>query len=265
MLTPEFLEEIPNGMSGLMMKFESDTLIDIARRLKANEGIFTSSMIYRLSRLNELNSFNTDYKKRLQKLLKMSDAEIDKIFEQAAQNSYGYDKALFEAKGIPFVAFAKNKQLQQLAYSAAEQTKQEFRNLTRTTATKMLNPYGNPVTVPKFFEQTLDNVAMKVSSGVQSYDAAIKDAVKNMTDRGILNIIYDKNGKQINRSIESVVRMTVLTGVSQMADKVTWQNIETLGAEHVLTSKHDGARLGEGFHGHVNWQGRVFALNGFRP
>lgn len=277
MLTPEFLEEIPNGMSGLMLQFENHTLIEIARRLKANEGIFTSSMIYRLNRLNELNSFNTDYKKRLQKLLKMSDAEIDKIFEQAASNSYGYDKALFEAKGIVYTPFEQNKQLQQLAYSVAEQTKREFKNLTQTTATKMLDPIShNPVPVPKFFEQTLDSTAYRVASGVQSYDAAIREAVINMTQGilqpdgsriggGILNIIYDKNGKMIRRSIESVVRATILTSVSQLADKITWDNIRMLGAEHVIVSKHDGARKGEGFRGHVNWQGRVFALNGFNP
>jgi len=87
--------------------------------------------------------------------------------------------------------------------------------------------------------------------------SAIKDAVKSMVASGINNIVYDKNGKPIKRSIESVVRSTVLTGVSQLSDKITWENIRTLEAKHVLTSMHDGAR-----ETHQPWQGRVFALNG---
>jgi len=260
-LMPDFLEAIPLEMVRLILDFENHTLLDIARRLKANQNAFTSTAAYQLKRLNELNSFNSNYKRRLQQLLNLSDAEINRIFEQAAIHSYGYDKSLFDAKGIDFIPFAQNEQLKQLAYVMARQTRAEFRNITRTAATKMTNSYGNAVSIPRFFEQTLDNTAMRVATGAQSYDIAIREAIRNMTDSGIVNIAYDKNGRKIRRSIETVVRTTVLTGVGQMADKITVSNFKELGAEHVIVSSHDGARVGEGIADHSAWQGRVYHVS----
>lgn len=265
MLPASYFDTATNALESHFHALNNWVYNDIARRLKAAEGL-TATAEYQLKRAVELRLFNDDYKKRLQQLLKLSDAEIDRLFEEAANKTYGYDKDLFTARGIPFVPLAENIALQQIVYSAAEQMKSDIGTITNSTALKMINPYGNPVSIPSFYAQTLDNVTLRVSSGVTSYDEAIKRAVKDMVQNGINIVRYEGPDKRpVNRRIEGVVRSNVLTAIGQMADNVTWYNIDQLGAEYVVMSAHVGARTGIGFAGHVNWQGRIYALNGFKP
>lgn len=265
MLTPDYLESATEDLERLFLEFSNWTYQDIARRLKAAGG-FTATAEYQLRLLADSRMFDESYKKRLQKLLDMSDSEVDRLFREAAANSYGYDRDLYVATGVHFVPISENKTLQSLIYSASEQMKTRIHTLTNSTALKMLNPYGKPVPIPQYYSQTLDSIAFQTAAGATSYDEATKRAVKGMVSNGITVVRYEGEGKQpVNRRIEGVVRSNVLTAIGQMADKVTWHNVGRLGANHVIVSYHDGARTGEGFKGHVNWQGKVYALNDYKP
>lgn len=265
MLSADYFDTATLRLEGHFHALKNWVYVDIARRLMAAEGL-TATAEYQLMRLTELRLFDEDYKKRLQQLLRMSDEEIDRLFSEAAEKAYGYDADLFTATGVPFIPLAENPALQQIVYSAAEQMKTEIGTLTNSTALKIMTPSGQMAMIPDFYAQTLDNAAFQTATGVTSYDEAIRRAVKLMTHNGIRVVSYEgKDRRPVNRRIESVVRSNVLTAVAQMADKISWYNIGQLGAEHVLMSSHSGARTGDGFKGHLNWQGRVYALNNFRP
>lgn len=265
MLSPEFLEQLPLPLSRIILEMENWTIQDISRRIAAAETV-SRTADYQLYRLQSLRTFETDYLARLKALTAALGIESDKIFTEAAELAYVYDKALYEAKGMPFIPLSENRELQQLLYSSTQQFKKEIGTLTNSRAIKMINPYGVARPIPQFYAETLDSVTFQVASGVTSYDEAIKRAVRNMADSGLRVVRYESEGKRpVNRRIEGVARVNVLTAVSQMADEIAWYNIEQLGAEHVVVSAHAGARTGEGFKGHTNWQGRVFALNGFKP
>ena len=250
MLTPEFYEKTPNDLSRLINKMQNWTLQQIAARINRLNKLNASSD-YQLMRLAEIQEFDNDLKAQIAEMTGKSFAEIERIFEQAVIETNLSDKHLFNIARIPYVPYHENAFLQQITRAMAEQTKSEFTNLTRSIGFKTYE--GDYLPARDYFIRKLDEVTTQVSTGVSDYNSAIRRVVNEMVGSGIRTVEYP--GRTIR--IESAVRAAVLTGVSQLADKVTWKNIEDLGVEIVETTAHGTAR-----DTHIPWQGRRFALNG---
>lgn len=256
MLTPEYLEKSPNKLSKLTLGFENEIFQDIAERI-ARMGKLSASSEWQLLRLLEIRQFDTNYRKRLQKLLNYSDVEMDRLFKDASEQAYVYDKRLFDKKGISFIPVEHNAFLQQLTLATAVQSKNTFDNITRTMG--MIDEMGRHLPIRDYFIKTLDDSVMRVATGVQSYDESIKQAISKMVGNGITVVNYQSGRAE---RIEGVVRRNVLTSVGQMANNIADNNIEQLGAEYVEVSAHNGARTGEGVANHQAWQGKVYQLDG---
>lgn len=138
----------------------------------------------------------------------------------------------------------------QILQSVYEQTNGELRNITRTTADVS----------QKMLIDTMSKVQFRIISGQQSYNQAIRQAVNEIAAEGV-KITYP-SGRQYH--LESVVRTAVMTGVNQATSKITIANAERMESDLVTTTAHLGARTGEGYKGHINWQGKVFSISGKR-
>lgn len=229
MLTPEFIDKAPNNISRILLELNNDTIIDMARRIN-EAGQMTATAEYEMLRLTEITEFEIDFRKRLAEATKKTEEEINALFKEAAESSYTYDKKLYDFKGVKFVPFAENEIMQQLTKAAIAQTMERLENFSQTTAVKMLNPFGVATPLSKAFMQHLDYAVFSATTGVQSYDQAIKQAIKKMTDSGIFRVRYEgENKRPTNRRIEPTVRMNVLTGITQLADEISKQNAKKLG------------------------------------
>lgn len=274
-LTPEDFEELPRPMSRLIFDVENWVIQRVAADL-ARTGQLSATSEYRLSLLKDIRQFNTDYKKKIAKLAELTLEQVEDIFTEAAKRAYHYDEDLFTKTGIEFVPFEKNSYLQQITRAAIKQTNGEIKNLTRTTALKMIDQVSKkPVPIPKFFKQTLDRTTMNVAMGVESYDEAIRRTIKDMVmgvpqpdgtrmNGGIVVVRYEgENRRPVNRSVEAVCRMAVLTGVAQLSAKVSVHNMELLGNTHLLVSGHNGARTdgSKGISDHQFWQNKVYKVS----
>lgn len=104
---------------------------------------------------------------------------------------------------------------------------------------------------------------MNVQSGTFDYDTAMKSAADELAKRGITAVQYE-NGRPVTRTIESAVRMNILTSINQTAANQTLNNCEELDCDLVETSAHIGARPE-----HEDWQGQIFSRSGnnkkYRP
>lgn len=276
MLDSEFFDTVPISISRLIFEAENWTIQRAVADI-AKTGALSATTEYRLTQLKTIRQFNTDYKKKIAKLAKLTEREVEKIFLEASKRAYHYDEDLFTKTGVEFIPFEENKVLQQFVRVAIKQTQGELANLTRTTALKFISPVSKKAEpIPKVFKQILDQVTTNVALGVEDYDSAIKRAVIDLTKGvlqpdgsrvggGITIVRYEGVDKRpVNRSIEAVVRSTVLTGVAQLAGQVSMHNVELLQTEYVQVSMHSGSRVGIGIADHSAWQGRVYALNGFK-
>lgn len=113
-------------------------LEDIARRV-AEAGQLTSTASYQVWRAQQLGLSQKEIKKRLQELLNVSGAEIEKLMTQSAEVGYSFDlKHLPTAAAIPF---EENAAMQKLVSAAVKLAQEDFTNLTQTLG--MVDPYGH--------------------------------------------------------------------------------------------------------------------------
>lgn len=234
-----------------MKDLEDKILIDVIHRVKKNNEI-TSTADNLLYRLRQYAAFDKSIKAYIQDAIKLTDKEIDNIFDDALEKGYTRDKELYKATGKQFVEYKDNEPLQQLVEAVKKQTKEEIRNITQTTGF-MANVNGRKVYTPasQFLQDKLDKASYSTMTGSYSYDNIIKETVKEIANSGIRTIDY-ASGRSMNTV--SAVRMCVVTGINQVVGKITDSNAEKLDTEYFEVSWHATARPS-----HQVWQGRVYS------
>lgn len=250
MFTPQKLEKIPIELQKIFSKLEQDIMIDIVRRVAEN-GEITRTADYQINRLHELGVSKKIIKKYIQEVLALSEKEIDNIYENAIKTSYTEDKFLYKATGTEFIEFNDNDELQQTIRAIKKQTKEQIYNLSNSTGF-IKNDNGKRVFTPltQYYQDVLDKNVSGILNGAIDYNTAIKNTVQEMTKSGLRTIDY-ASGKSFR--IESAVRTALMTGVNQIAAKISDENAEKLGTEYFEVSAHGTARPS-----HQVWQGRVY-------
>lgn len=250
MFTPQKLEKIPIELQKIFSKLEQDIMIDIVRRVAEN-GEITRTADYQINRLHELGVSKKIIKKYIQEALALSEKEIDNIYEKAIKASYTEDKFLYKATGTEFIEFNDNDELQQTIRAIKKQTKEQIYNLSNSTGF-IKNDNGKRVFTPltQYYQDVLDKNVSGILNGAIDYNTAIKNTVQEMTKSGLRTIDY-VSGKSFR--IESAVRTALMTGVNQIAAKISDENAEKLGTEYFEVSAHGTARPS-----HQVWQGRVY-------
>ena len=250
MFTPQKLEEIPLGLQKIFSKLEQDIMLDIVRRVAEN-GQVTRTADYQINRLHELSVSKRVIKKYIQEALKLSKKEINHIYKDAIRRGYSEDASLYRVTGKPFVRFENNEELQQAIRAIKNQTENKLYNLTNSTGF-IKNDNGKRVFTPltRYYQDVLDKNVSGILNGAIDYNTAIKNTVQEMTKSGLRTIDY-ASGKSFR--IESAVRTALMTGVNQIAAKISDENAEKLGTEYFEVSAHGTARPS-----HQVWQGKVY-------
>ena len=225
--------------------FANEVLLDIVRRLK-KVGKLTSTAAWQAQRLVESGKTYEEILEKLSKLTSLSEKELGKMFKEAGVRSIAFDNKILIDAGLLPANMNLSPAMLRLLEVGLQKTSGTLRNLTSTTA----------VTGEQAFIEALDLAYMHVASGTMSYGQAIKMAVKKIANRGIEVLNYPSGRKD---KIDVAVRRAVLTGVSQTAGEITWQNILDNDIDLIETSAHIGARnKGDVPENHEKWQGRVF-------
>ncbi len=250
MFTPQKLEEIPIELQKIFSKLEQEIMIDIVRRVAQN-GQVTRTADYQINRLHELGVSKRVIKKYIREALKLSKKEINHIYKDVIRQGYAEDESLYKATGKPFVRFENNEDLQQMIRAIKSQTENKLYNLSNSTGF-IKNDNGKNVFTPltQYYQDVLDKNVSGILNGVIDYNTAIKNVVQEMTKSGLRTIDY-ASGKSFR--IENAVRTALMTGVNQIASKISDENAEKLGTEYFEVSAHGTARPS-----HQVWQGKVY-------
>ena len=111
-------------------------------------------------------------------------------------------------------------------FSALGLTDERIKRLSLTIADRGQNEFIKEAT----------RAFAKTNTGAWSYDDAIKSAVDNLIDNGVKTVQYSASGKQIVRSVESMIRTNILTGVNQVAREQALTQAEVLETNLVEVS-----------------------------
>jgi hypothetical protein len=232
MLTPQQIESLSLTTEELMQPVIEFLIDDIARRV-SKAGQFTSSAAYQIWRAQALGVNRKTIEKELQKKLNISNAEVKKLLKQSAEVGYNFDMKGFGEKGIPF---SENKSLQQIIEAAMKMSNDTFKNLTQTIG--FVDPYGNAKELTEAYQSSCDYAFNQVTTGATDYNTAIRNATKNLADKGIVSIDYASG---IHTSLEAAVRRNIMGGLGLMQEQISQQNHDAFGADGWEISAHSAS------------------------
>lgn len=230
MLTPEQIAALRDAAGQIADPVNDYLIEDIARRI-AEAGQLTGTAQYQIWRAQNLGLSQQEVKKRLQRLLKKTGAEVKELLTQSAEVGYRFDlDRLPTAAAVPF---EQNPVLQQIVRAAVELAQEDFTNITQTLG--MVDPYGNALPLQDAYRSACDFAFQQVSTGAADYNTAIRRAVKNLTAKGVRTIDYESG---VHTGLEAAVRRSVMGGLGLMQEQIAQYNYDAMGCDGWEISAH---------------------------
>lgn len=259
-ITPEFMYSLPLPLMRLYQRFEEQILEDICSRL-AMAGEMTETAI---EHIRSLQRRGYDYKKineYIRKTLKLTQSEFDTVWNKAVQRNQQYFDTLIDDNLILGENNFNADLFVQEINAIEMQTLGELTNITRSMGFAYRAPDGTVKVddIGRMYQRVLDDALMRVESG-QSYNVAIRDATKMLTDSGLQYVDYESGW---HNRVDVAARRAVMTGVTQLSRQYTEQTATLLDTPYREVTAHRGARDGEGktpWASHKKWQGRVYSV-----
>lgn len=246
MITPERLEQLPYSPMRLYNQLQNWTIERIAEDIAENARL-TALAEHRLDRLMRIRAFDIDLRDEITRISGLSKTEINRIFEEAAKESYGYDKRLYDKKGIPYIPYEDNAYMQDITAIIAELTNNEFYNITQSLGfADRINGKIRFKPIAQFYQDTLDHTTLKIQTGVQDYNSAIRDAVKTMSNSGLRAIDYASGRSD---RIDVATRRAVMNGIKKISHEQAELQAKQLGLTTFEITWHPGHRPSHGWGG----------------
>lgn len=254
MLPPEYFY----GKSDRMIELYEiliSWILKESTRLLLNAGEMTGTADRLLYKMRIMGESQAAIEQKLQKLTGLTRKELRSLLQDAVLTSWEDDRATLGQLGIELSNPLKNAAVIRVMDAEFKKSLGELTNLTRTTMKQSQIDLIN----------MLDEADLRVAAGVQSYSAAVCDILDRYAGKGI-EVSYPTGAK---RTLESAVRMVVVTSMNQTAAQITNQYIVEGGVEYVLVSAHPNARTGSkgqpAFSSHMDWQGLPYKIVGSEP
>lgn len=223
MLTSDQIDALRESAGKITDPVTEYLLRDIASRI-AHAGEMTSTAAYQVWRAQQLGASQREIKKELRRLLGLSHREIRRIFYQSAQSGYSLDVSRFPY--VQALPFEQNAVLRQITAAAVELAQDDLSNIVQTIG--FVNPYGKPEPLTSAYISSCDFAFQKVVTGAASYTEAIRQATKDLADKGVRVIDYESG---VHTSLEAAVRRNIMGGLGLMQEQISQVTHDQLGCD----------------------------------
>lgn len=170
---------------------------------------------------------------------------------QAAETGYNFDISRFpKSHAFPLSA---NSSLQQILSATVALAKDDLTNMTQTIG--FVGPDGECRELTDAYNQACDFAFQKISTGAQDYQSAIRDATKNLAEKGIRYIDYESG---VHTSMEAAVRRNMMGALGLMQEQISQSNYDLLGCNGWEISAHAGSAPD-----HEPYQGKQYPAKEF--
>ena len=242
MLTQGDFINIEKQAVALYESLELEIIEAIATRI-AKVGYANTVVLNNIQIAQEMGVLYTDIISLVAKYNNTSYEKVAEIFEQAGAKTLDRDDFVYKEAGLNPVPIKQSRPIMQIMSATIEKTSGNLQNLVVTTAN----------TAQTQFYNAMNLAYMEVSTGVKSYTQSIIDTIKDISSQGV-TITYP-SGR--NMSIESAVRMNIITGVNQTCGKLQELRADEVGWDLMELTAHSGARPS-----HMSWQGKIVSRSG---
>lgn len=242
MLLIDDFDELIDPIVALYDEYAQSVINDIARRLAKMP--MTETAAWQMQRLTEAGLIYENVLDELARITGRSKKELRAAFERAGVKTMEFDDEIYRAAGLNPLPLNLSPTMARALAAGLAKTQGVIANLTMTTA----------LSSQQAFISAADLAYMQVSTGVMSYDQAIRAAIKQVAQTGLTTISYPTGHVD---QLDVAMRRTVLTGVSQTTGEMQIERMNEMGADLVQVSAHIGARPS-----HQVWQGKIFSRSG---
>lgn len=233
MLTAAQIDALRSRSEQLLDPITEFLIEDIAKRV-SEAGQFTGTAPYQAWKMQKLGVSQRRLKKEIAKRLNISLKGAEKLLTQAAETGYNFDMSRFPTShAIPLSA---NPSLQQILDATVKLAKEDLTNITQTIG--FVGPDGMCRELTDAYNNACDFAFQKVSTGAQDYTSAIRDAVRNLAEKGIRTIDYETG---VHTSMEAAVRRNIMGGLGLMQEQISQSNHDYLGCDGWEISVHGGS------------------------
>ena len=244
MLTPDEWSQISDQAVKIYSDLELEIIQEIAERI-ANFNYANTVVQNSIKIAEEMGLMYEDIINLVAKYNSISENRVREIFESAGIKSLKFDDEIYKIAGVTVLPIKQSESFWKLLEAMVIRTNFNLNNLVLTTAN----------TVQTDFYNAVNQAYMEVSTGLKSYTQAIGDAVEKVSKTGA--IIEYPSG--VKRSLESAVRMNILTSVNQTCGELQEMRAKEVGWDLMEITAHSGARPS-----HAEWQGKIVSLSGKR-
>ena len=265
-ITPDYLASCPQPLLDLYAWLEDYMIKAVCEQLEWT-GEPNASALEIIRELQRRGMPMDEVERRIKRITGLSDSEWDKIMDDAVKRNNAYYTAVSDKLGLLLEDIQADAMADEIE-AIRRQTADNLRNLTQSLGFGMRDLGANVVIsdVQKTYQLILDKAEMKVLSGVESYNEAIRGGVREMADSGLIGewVEYrNETGVYHRNRVDVAVRRAVMTGGTQISAQYSEKAAEGLGTEYREVSAHRGARDVDGPNGwenHKRWQGKVYSL-----
>ena len=242
MLTQNDFINIEKQATAIYESLELEIIEEIATRI-ARVGYANTVVLNDIQIAQEMGILYQDIVTLVAQYNNTSYEEVNRIFTEAAETSLNYDDEIYKEAGLNPKPLSQSESIKQTMNATIERTAGNLQNLCMTTAN----------TAQTQFINAMNNAYIYVSTGVKSYTSAIIDEIRNLSSQGAM-IEYPSGAR---RSLESAVRMNIVTSVNQNCGKLQELRADEMGWDLMEITAHSGARPE-----HAHWQGKIVSRSG---
>lgn len=247
----EYQSALQAGIEKRYQTLEEEIEKDIVRRIR-KAGKITSMADWQIQRYIVLGHSTEDVEAIIRRAVGDDWVDTFALYDQVVETEYVRSKVLYEQVNASFIPYEQNLELQQLTNALIQQSNDELANITRSLGFMVDMGNCRKVFTPlsDIYNGYLDNAITMLASGAWDYNTLIRKVVGEMTASGLRTVDYASG---YSNRVEVAVRRALLTGMGQLAGRISDMNARALGTDKFEVDWHPGARPE-----HSVWQGRVW-------
>lgn len=230
--------------------WENSVIEHIGKRIKKIGGM-TPADVKMLNNIAAVNQDMDEVVKDLAHVTGVNISQIEEMYADTIAENHLQNNTLYDYRNKKFVPYAENKQLQSLTRAYAKSTGGTMLNLSKTKGLCVINEYGKPISLKKYYNEILDKAVMQVASGATDFHTAMRRSITALGGSGV-RVNY---GGGITRRLDTVVRQTVLWGAKQAYNEYSNMIGEELGCDGIEIDYHSNPRPSHEF-----MQGKQFII-----
>ena len=239
MLSDEVIEKVTERLVNRIEQGNTYILEQIGKSIN-KVGTLTPS---KAQELVQIMRYGGDYDKIVKKLAEITELnvkDIYKIFKEVAKENYLFAEQFYKYRNKKYIPFDENTVLQNQVRAIAKITADNYVNLSNTIAFATHDAKGHVVynSLAETYQNTLDKAIINAGQGKETFDSAMRSAIKELVDSGIRTVDYE-SGRSMR--LESAVRMAMQGGLRDMNNQLQQQFGEEFGANMIEVSHHSNS------------------------